>query len=186
MVAVMGVFFTSDSHFGHKNVIEYCRRPFESVEQMNDGLIEQWNSVVGKNDTIYHLGDFGWFKKRHELDAVLGRLQGHIHLVRGNHDHKPIKNHERFIWVKDYYELRFDDNGVEQLIVMCHYPIESWNQRHRGAWHIHGHTHGSFESPTWQRRIDIGADCHNYKPISYEQLKEKMAEKSFKQIDHHV
>ena len=81
------VFFTSDSHFCHKNIIEFCSRPFETVEEMNEKLVENWNKVVGPSDIVYHLGDF-CFAGSAEWHYLLGKLNGRIHLIIGNHDEK--------------------------------------------------------------------------------------------------
>ena len=85
------------------------------------------------------------------------------------------------------YELKVPDEemDLEQHIVMCHYPIESWNKRHHGSWHLHGHCHGSLPSPDWQARLDVGVDVHKFKPIPYEEVKALMTFKVFKPIDHH-
>jgi len=180
------IFFISDTHFGHQNVIRYTGRPFSSTEEMDETLIANWNNTISPTDQVYHLGDFSLAKKDY-AKRILDRLNGQIFLVRGNHDHSDIRKLDRFAWVKDYYELKVPDEemDLEQHIVMCHYPIESWNKRHHGSWHLHGHCHGSLPSPDWQARLDVGVDVHKFKPISYEEVKALMTFKVFKPIDHH-
>lgn len=182
------IYFVSDTHFGHENAIRYCQRPWESVDEMDNALIHCWNSIVKPEDQVYHLGDFA-FHKKDKAASILERLNGQIFLVRGNHDHKDIRKLP-FAWVKDYYEVKVDDEemDVTQIIALCHYPIESWNKRHHGAWHLHGHCHGSLPSPDWQARLDVGVDCNhmNFCPISYEEVKFHMTRKVFKPIDHHT
>ena len=82
----MNTLFISDTHFGHTNIIPYCDRPFVSVEQMNRYMIQQWNSVVKKNDTVYHLGDFSLCISPEEVKDIVSQLNGNIRLVKGNHD----------------------------------------------------------------------------------------------------
>lgn len=186
----MTTWFTSDTHFGHKNVIKYCNRPFETVDEMNLGLITKWNQCVQPGDEVYHLGDFA-FCRGSELNAIVSSLNGQIYLIRGNHDHSDTTKLKRFAWVKDYYELKV--NG--QKIVLCHYPIESWNGRHHGAWHLHGHCHGSLKDTLNHKRLDVGVDTasslHNfevvryYRPYSYDEICQAMSFRTNVIIDHH-
>lgn len=136
------IFVTSDTHFFHTNIIRYANRPFISVEEMNIALIERWNSRVGKNDTVYFLGDFA-FTKSDKIVEVFRQLNGKINMVPGNHDDN--KNFKRAALtlgpliniLPPIYELNYDG----QFWVMCHYPIESWNRKHYGSVHLHGHSH---------------------------------------------
>ena len=90
------IFFTSDSHFCHSNIIKFCDRPFKDVEEMNEILIDNWNKTVGPNDIIYHLGDF-CFAGSAEWHSILGRLNGRIHLILGNHDEK-LRTSPIYVW----------------------------------------------------------------------------------------
>lgn len=166
----MNIFFTSDTHFGHANIIKYCNRPFNSVEEMDERLIDNWNSVVNKNDTIYHLGDVSFnFKK---FVNIVSRLNGNKILIRGNHDEymKPI--HENYFdRVFSYKEIKFN----QRKIVLFHYPISDWNGKFHGSVHLHGHTHGNQISHgtdigVIENRIDIGVDCFNYTPVNIEEI----------------
>lgn len=181
------IYFTADTHFGHKNIIKYCKRHFTSIGMMNVKLVDNWNQVVKEDDDVYHLGDFAWQKET--TREVLGKLNGNIHLIRGNHDKRILKGDipDRFIWVKDYHELKIEDEemDIDQYIILSHFPFEIWNKRHHGAWHLHGHCHGTFPSPDHQARLDVGVDVHNYFPISYEEVKQLMTKKVFKALDAH-
>lgn len=179
------IYFISDTHFGHENVLGYSKRPFKTVEEMDAKLIAEWNKRVTNTDQVYHLGDFS-MRDGLYAERILKQLNGQIFLVRGNHDHKTIRKLSRFAWVKDYYELAVKEADKVQKIVLFHYPIESWSARHYGAWHLHGHCHGSLPSPDWQARLDVGVDVPPYnKPVSYEEVKQMMSTKTFKAIDHH-
>jgi calcineurin-like phosphoesterase family protein len=159
---------------------------------MNEYIIEHWNQKIGVDDPVYHLGDFS-FGEPEVWTSIIERLNGKIHLIRGNHDHhKKLRklqtlSGKQIHMLGEYHELYVEDEELDtkQLIVMCHYPIESWNKRHHGAWHLHGHCHGTILSPDSQARLDVGVDCCHYKPVSYEEVKMVMTKKVFKPIDHH-
>ena len=98
-------FYTSDLHFGHKNIIKYENRPFNSVEEMDEELIRRWNNKVGKNDEVYILGDFAFASGR-RVNELLDRLNGRKYLLRGNHDHSFLKDRDfddtKFQWIRKY------------------------------------------------------------------------------------
>jgi calcineurin-like phosphoesterase family protein len=182
-----GAFFTADTHFGHRGVLSYSNRPFTTIEEHDSELVRRWNAVVGPHDDVFHLGDVSFVGKQ-RTEAILGALNGRIHLVLGNHD-KPLRapsRQDRFEWVKDYAEIKIGTVGQPQRIVLCHYPIESWNRRHHGAWHLHGHCHGSLPYAAHHRRIDVGVDCWSYAPVSFAELTRAMQVRGFKAVDHHV
>ena len=160
-------FFISDTHFYHKNIIKYSKRPFESVEEMNEEMTLRWNKKVGPNDRIYHLGDFG-FAPRQTLNAILARLNGQKFLIRGNHDHEAVKL-DGWGWVKDIYEAKI--NGVK--VVLCHYGMRVWNESHHGALHLFGHSHGSL--PGNSQSMDVGVDTgNNFYPYSFDEVVAKL------------
>jgi len=143
------IYVTSDLHFSHRNIIDFCNRPWDTVEEMNEGLISNWNSVVGPKDQVYILGDFA-FGGPKRLEYAVNRLNGQKYLVKGNHDY--FKNLKKapgaFAWIKDYYELKLEDKkGIKRRIVMSHFPMSSWHGMGHGAIHLHGHTHGSSINP---------------------------------------
>jgi calcineurin-like phosphoesterase family protein len=189
------IWLTSDTHFFHVNIIKYCNRPWADVDQMTEGLIKNWNSVVGRDDEVYHLGDFAMGGKRRaeDLARVLGRLNGRIHLVRGNHDDYVLKSPcvERFEWVKDYHELRIPDvdapNGRSWHVPLFHFPMLTWHKAGRdNVFHCHGHCHGGIrERNRGTRRVDVGVDCNNYFPFSTEQLAGMIKDITYEPVDHH-
>lgn len=169
-------FFTSDTHFFHKNIIEFCNRPYGSVEHMNEELITNWNSIVKKSDHLWFLGDFS-FGKVPETESVLKRLNGIKHLITGNHDRKgrceKLKWSKYFVEQHDY--LRTSING--QKVVLCHFPFHSWE---RGYINLHGHSHGTYQSKYMQH--DVGVDVNNYVPISLEDAIERAVNKPLKEL----
>jgi calcineurin-like phosphoesterase family protein len=184
------IWFTSDTHFGHANILRFSKRPFKDVEQMDAMLIKNWNSVVGYQDDVYHLGDFSLTSAERSL-RILEQLNGNKHLIKGNHEKSVLEKsftREKFAWIKDYYELKVEDldaKGNRQSIVLLHYAMKVWNKSHHGAWHLYGHSHGSLPDDINSLSFDVGVDSHDYFPISYEQVKRIMSKKEFKPIDHH-
>ena len=100
-----GLFFTSDTHFGHENIITFCNRPFESIEEHDRVLIQNWNSVVTPDDTVFHLGDF-CFGNGYKWYEILGQLNGHIYLIRGNHDDKNLNTTVQNLFEGVTYQAR--------------------------------------------------------------------------------
>lgn len=181
------IWFTADTHFNHFNSIEYCSRPFASLDEMHERLIENWNAVVKPGDIVYHLGDFALSygkKSAPVIDSILSRLSGQKWLICGNHDRDEVTRHPAWVKVKDYHEIKVDLGGLhKQRIVMCHYAMRVWNQCHRGAWMLYGHSHGNLERRG--KSIDVGVDSHEYKPISLDFVKSVLDQQSIYVVDHH-
>lgn len=176
------IFFTSDHHFGHKNIIKFSERPFKGIQEMDEILIQKWNEKVKPEDEVYHLGDFG-LSSSGKLRQILNRLQGKIYLINGNHEKSAQACHTRFEWIKDYYELIVKDDEFdrgEQMIVLFHYALREWNASHWGTYHLYGHSHGTLADDPTSLSFDIGVDCHNFYPLSYEEVKAIMKTKSWK------
>lgn len=182
------VFFTADLHLGHSNIIRYCDRPFKDIDEMNEYIIESWNSVVRESSSVYLLGDVA-MRNNDRLGDLLDALHGQITLIKGNHDDGVINKHKRrFNAMKRMHEIRVVDPDAYQgrrKIILCHYPMITWNGSHHGTWHLHGHCHGTLPDDPHAFRLDVGVDCHDFMPVSYERVKELMSMKSFKPVDHH-
>ena len=150
---------------------------------MDQGLVDNWNRVVGKDDDVYHLGDFCYlnqFSERNFHD-YFNALNGRIHFIEGNHDKAAKRNKGAFA---SYGKLeQIEAKGQE--IILCHYSMRVWNKSHHGAWHLYGHSHGSLPDDINSRSFDVGVDCHNYRPISFDGVAQIMSKKTFKPIDHH-
>lgn len=157
------IFFWSDPHFNHEGIISLCNRPYACVEEMNHALEKLWNDTVGPKDTIYLLGDFGFsHSKREPLKDIFARLAGYKHLVVGNHDRKN-KEVLKLGWesVNDLLTIKHEGARAEA----CHYPLQSWNAMGRGAFHVHGHSHGGMVR--MNRRFDVGVDVFTTGPVSF-------------------
>lgn len=137
-------YYISDLHFGHKNCLAFDNRQFKSIEEHDKTLITNWNNTVGIDDDVYLLGDISWYNATKTIE-IFNQLNGVIHLIRGNHDTKLLKNRElqsRFIEIVDYKELTLSDG---KGIVLCHYPIPCFKNHFYGWYHLYGHVHNSFE-----------------------------------------
>ena len=165
------IFFTADTHFGHKRSLTLdAGSSISSAEEIDELLIERWNERVGLSDNIYHLGDFS-FRSRERTERIIDRLNGRIHLVRGNHDQTLDSIQYRFASFQQYQEIRVGT----QLLALFHFPILSWHHADRGAWHLHGHCHGELAEDPAIPRMDVGVDCTDFAPIAYEEVAERLA-----------
>ena len=157
---------------------------------MDAMLIKNWNEVVDYDYDVYHLGDFSLTTPERTL-RILEQLNGNIHLIKGNHEKSVLQKSytkEKFVWIKDYFELKVNDTdapGNLRTIVLLHYAMKVWNKSHHGAFHLYGHSHGSLPDDPKSLSFDVGVDSHNYRPISYEEVKRIMSKKTWKPIDHH-
>jgi len=197
------IFFTSDSHFSHSNIIAYCKRPwlkdgdydyemdndlakerncgrwksneikFARTQENDETIIENWNSVVKNKDIVYFLGDFAFARNSEDVEKIIKRLNGTIYLILGNHDKKPVKAASGFAWKRDYACIYIG----KQKIVLSHYAHRVWDCKHYGSYHLYGHSHGTLPDDEGSYSIDIGVDSHNFTPISYEQVREIMSKK---------
>lgn len=170
----MKTFYTSDTHFGHDNIRKYCKRPYSTVEQMDSSLINNWNSVVSKEDTVYHLGDFSFGRRNNSRDIdrardILVSLNGHKKLVLGNHDGIIPALREEFDWIGNY--LKIEDEGAE--VVLFHYPITEWDGFFRGSTHLFGHVHAN--RTVLGRAWDVGVDNNDYTPVTMKRIMDNLA-----------
>lgn len=178
------VWFTSDLHFGHRNVIRFCDRPYETEKEMGEKLIENWNSCVGDNDIVFVLGDTFWFNDSRSIKKVLDQLKGKtIYMLPGNHDdfeHYHRVDTERIVLCPDVVVLWLQEyNSSKKFeIWMSHYPMMTWPHRDNGVWQLFGHIHSNpnrtegvdQDLPLHWNQMDVGCDYWNYKPVSMETL----------------
>lgn len=188
------LFFTSDTHFNHNNIITYCSRPFDSVEQMNETLIANWNNTVPIDGTVFHCGDFA-LGGSEAWNKILPRLNGKIYLILGNHD---IKN------FRQGYAGRFEEVSEQMTIdvgkkriILTHFPLlcyhGTWGTE-QNCWNVHGHIHickdkaanngKDFERMklAFPTQYDAGVDLNNYTPISFDELRNRI----LYQIEHNT
>lgn len=128
-------FYISDLHFGHNNVLRFDNRPFDTVEEMNNKIIENWNSVVGNKDEVYILGDVFW--KNDLAEHILPKLKGNKHLIKGNHDKLSDFMRKYYSSIDEYKRIK--DEGRD--VILSHYPIAHWDGQFHGSVHLYGHIH---------------------------------------------
>lgn len=195
------IFFTADTHFGHDNIIEYCKRPFRNAAEMDKELTRIWCETVGKDDDVYHLGDFTLLDIKTMIDYA-SALTGQLHIVPGSHD---VRWHnkwlDRITWLdeftqatsvkgvktasghqvlvypplvsmdKEIYKYLLQEEQVPPTIVLCHYGMRVWDRSHYNSWHLYGHSHGAL--PSQGMSMDVGVDVWQ-KPISITQVADSM------------
>lgn len=165
-------FFTSDTHFGHSRIIEYCDRPFASVQQMDEEMIFRWNSRVDESDVVYHLGDFSFGCDLEHSVRCLDRLNGDIRFVEGNHDkHLKAIRQQKLGRRKGLNSLtQYEEVAVDgQKLVLFHYGMRTWHHSLRGVWHLYGHSHNQL--PPLGKSVDVGVDRWDFAPVSMGQLR---------------
>ena len=169
------IFFSSDHHFGHENVIEYCNRPFSSSVEMDETMIERWNERVMPGDTVYYLGDFT-LNDFPKFNDIFTKLNGNIYFMKMpfHHDRR-WQSDKRASFLsyipplhvlENVYQFAFDE---PRPLVLCHYPIAEWDRKHYGSVHLHGHSHGNYSGTGMI--LDVGVDNHNFYPISINDVK---------------
>lgn len=167
-------FYISDTHFGHANAITFDKRPFTSVEEMNETLITNWNACVTDHDVVYFLGDFCY--KCKDPTSIVQRLHGKKYWILGNHDSKVRKTLESYFEEVDNMMLIHDEyNGEKVRVHLCHYPLAEWNNYFNDAWHVHGHIHGSTHRAysflaREMRALNAGCMLNGYKPVMFAEL----------------
>lgn len=176
------LFFTGDTHFNHKLMLRF--RPFESLREMDKALIANINEIVGENQVLVHVGDFGWGSRkwiRGWRESINCRR---IYYVPGNHCKNPHSFYRSvFTEVSDLFDITVGSDRFP--LTACHYAMTVWNRSHYGAWHVHGHSHGNLPVDTRIRRHDVGVDNNDLCPVSWQQLEAIMADRKWVPLDHH-
>jgi len=166
----MRTFFIADTHFGHKNIIGYCNRPFTSVEEMDEEMIRRWNAVVSPGDRVYVVGDFVWTRVADPM-VYIDRLQGHIVLIPGDHDNCSGIQGAHLSIAKNIHEVR--ENGIS--VICCHYPILRWRRSHYGSWHVYGHIHNGLVDQIG-KSVCVCVEKWQYTPVSFDDLQKAMSQ----------
>lgn len=166
----MTTYFTADTHIGHANILQYCNRPFKTVEEMDEIIVENTVNTLKPGDLLFHLGDLT-FKPihAHTYLQLLSQLGVRLIYIRGNHDKNIVKVIKRAgIEVHELYSTKFDG----QTIVMCHYAMRVWEKSHWGSWQLYGHSHGTL--PPEGKQYDVGVDNNNFELVPLEKIIEIM------------
>ena len=178
------IFVTSDLHFSHINCIKYCNRPFSSIEEMDQTIINNWNNKVEQNDLVFIIGDiiYGVNKKKYleTLKSYIFQLNGTIKLIPGNHDRiDDIINYTGWngkLEVINNYIYEYNAYYLSKTIIMSHYPLLRWPRMARGSWHLYGHVHNN-EHFDHGLSYNVGVDDNNFTPLTLTEIKEIMIKK---------
>ena len=171
------VYFTSDTHFNHTNIISYCQRPFKNIDEMNERIIANWNEIVSEDDIIFHLGDF-CLGGAAEWTRLLDRLNGKIYLIMGNHDRKNIR--QGFMDRFEHVAMQMHIEVGKQRIYLNHYPFLCFEGGYKDVWQLFGHVHTRKTNTgidagrlqyLYPTQYDVGVDNNNFAPVSFEQVK---------------
>lgn len=183
-IETQNIFFISDFHIGHSNIIRFDNRPFTDMNHMQETLISNWNNVVGEDDIVFYGGDLFYKCVAKYPTWFVHQLNGKIHFILGNHDrYNDIRKMNRFETIDNEQKIDIKDDvkGGYQHIHIHHHPILSWNKGNHGSWHFHGHTHQKMalnNDYDWYYRrkvMDISCNGLDYTPISYVDIKEIMS-----------
>lgn len=155
------IWFTSDTHFGHNNIIQYCRKQFLSLDDMEQTIIDRWNATVGTQDLVYHLGDFAW--KTEDAKRVRPKLNGTVRLIVGNHDDIPSLA-AASLFQRIYLWRQFREIGL----TASHIPMRLDQLRH-GAKNLHGHVHGNLEGLEPFHR-DVSVESTDFTPVHFDEI----------------
>lgn len=162
--------YTADLHFNHANIIQHCARPFISTDEMDEAIVGALQ-CVDEDDDLWILGDFAYARNadsRRYVADLFEAIPGRKHLVRGNHDHKSTLN---LPWasVQDLVEIK----DQEQNLVLCHYPLITWNKARYGALHLFGHVHNEFAG--YRGALNVGVDCCDFRPLRLGEIQSQAA-----------
>jgi calcineurin-like phosphoesterase family protein len=160
------LYFTADLHLDHKRILEIMKRPFGSLEEMNEALVANINDTVRGRDELYILGDFAFGNAA----MWAGRIMCIKHLIVGNHDWKRAKP-EMFDSMQDVKYLKWE--GVR--FFLSHYAHRTWRNSHHGSYHLYGHSHGML--PELGRSMDVGVDPMGFRPVSAEEVVERLKDR---------
>lgn len=187
------IWFTSDCHFNHNKEFIYKQRyGLNSVAEHDEHLIELWNRIIAPEDVVFDLGDFIFSDGTGtKAFSILSRLNGQHYLLWGNHNsgiktvfkdqvHYPYTILDKVHYLGHYAEIVVD----KQPIILCHYPIISWNDVGHGTWMLHGHCHGTFGDRYYGKIQDVGLDVF-FRPVNYIELVEIMAKREVVKFDQH-
>ena len=161
------IYFISDTHFHHSNIIKYCNRPFKDINEMHETIISNWNSIITKDDIVYHLGDF-CLSNDDEIKSIFNRLNGNKILIRGNHARKSVKFYENIGFeVLTHAPIVLD----EYKSMLSHVPLPDVKIKD-GNINLHGHIHNKKISDDYpknyseNRHINLSVDSTDFKPVS--------------------
>lgn len=166
-------YYIADTHFGHANILRHSKRPFGSVEEMDEAVVKNWRNRVNEEDRVYIVGDL--FFRHKDPEAVLDLLPGRKVLIEGNHDRtwlRKINGEKYFEDVQLMAEIK--DEG--RRVILCHYPLMTWFEFGKGTYHVYGHIHDNVDLPYWpllaqmEKALNAGVDINHFCPVTLDEL----------------
>lgn len=162
--------FIADTHLGHPGILNQAVRPYRDIREHDQDIVRKWNELVQPKDTVWHLGDLAWENAAFDyVAATFKRLNGIKRLIIGNHDGDEVQT--KLDWAS--VDTMRTVVSPDCKIVLCHYPLLEWEGYFGGDLHFHGHTHDRVAST--RRRWDCGVDHQAFLPMTFRQIREKMA-----------
>jgi len=172
------IWFTTDPHYGHWNIVKYCNRPFSSIEEMNKTLIDKWNSVIKPEDLVYVVGDITMSYSKKKMKEIFDQLNGEKILIKGNHDKKATIPIDSFVEIHD----RLHITGENYDFILVHDPAEAAANHETDQKYICGHLHSYPEDRMYRNWFDAGVDGNNFTPISLEEIIKLFKDESKKKL----
>jgi calcineurin-like phosphoesterase family protein len=174
-------YFASDYHWGHKNVLKYDKRPFETIEEHDLEIVRNHNSIVRPNDHFWFVGDLS-LGDIESAEEMLKSMNGIKHFIKGNHDHE--ETIELYNRCGFYHGEQITIVIDGQKIILNHCRMYVWPNSHHGSWNVHGHSHGTLDNAPWGKSIDVGINIRDYCPISFSELSSYMSLRDMLITDH--
>ena len=168
-------YFISDLHLGHKNIIRYCNRPFNTIELMDNTIINNWNAIITSNDTVFLVGDVCFKKSKKEITDIINSLNGTKILIMGNHDYR--------LSVKEWLSVGFSEVYKYPIIykdfyIVSHKPV--FMNSTMPYINIHGHIHQNTMAEIYYYNVSV--EHHNYTPVSFDNIVKEIEERKIKEV----
>lgn len=160
---------SADLHLGHERIIEFCNRPFKTIEKMDNTIITNYNKKIKEKDTCFIIGDFA-LANIDKVNYYMNALNGKKILIMGNHDHVFLKNKKFINKFEEVHTFGLERKFNNVIITMCHYPMMRWNKSHYGAIHLYGHVHNSNSIVNLSGMMNVGQDVNNFFPFSFKEI----------------
>lgn len=175
-------YFSSDYHWGHTNVLEYDKRPFETIEDHDNYIMECHNKIVRPTDHFWFLGDLFLGKDINDAELMLRDMNGIKHFIKGNHDHSDTIDLYKAVGIYHGEQVTIVIDG--QKIILNHCKMYVWPNSHHGSWNVHGHSHGTLDKVPWGKSIDVCIHTRSYYPLSFAEIGSIMSLKDLMITDH--
>lgn len=189
----MNNYFSSDWHLQHRNILKYDKRPFKTIDEMDEAIIKNVRTLLKPGDNLYYLGDFAMMANVNKIEGFLKTLAysgANLFFIKGNHDgHKDtVKLYKKY---GNYLGEQTTVTINSQQIILNHYAMRVWRNSHHGSWHLYGHSHDSLEHIPWGKSMDVGITTAarvlgEYTLFEFADIKNILDKRDIHEIDHHI